>query len=299
MSGPGSRGPGSSGPGSRGTVDYLSNAFGPERAAAWEAAIAAQGLAIKIQRADDDGFTDPDTMVARMDALGIATLIVAASDPETHASGFAFSDVAATFGEVDAMAASHPGRFAALWTVSPERGMAGVGRAEEALADERVVGLYVHTHSHDRPFDHADYFPYYALADRTGVPVVMQAGISGGRMPSEPGRPIGIDRPALYFPDVSFVLSHTGWPWVDEAIAMALKFRNVYLGTASYPPRRWPPALVEFLRHVGRSKVLFGTNFPTVGHRHALGQLGELELDDTVRHGLLEANARGIFGRLP
>lgn len=234
-----------------------------------------------------------------MDALGIATLIVAASDPETHPSGFAFSDVAASFGEVDGLAGRHPGRFAALWTVSPERGMAGVVRAEEALADDRVVGLYVHTHSHDRRFDHADYYPFYTLADGAGVPVVMQAGISGGRMPSESGRPIGIDRPALYFPGVNFVLSHTGWPWVDEAVAMALKFTNVYLGTASYPPRHWPAGLVDFLRHAGRSKVLFGTNFPTVGHRHALGQLGELDLDDTVRHGLLEANARGIFGRLP
>jgi hypothetical protein len=281
-----------------GTVDYLCNAFGPERAAAWDAAIAAQGLALKIQRDPDDGFTGPDEMVQRMDALGIATVIVAASDPETHESGFSFSDVAASFEEAATLARRHPGRFGALWTVAPQRGMAGVRRAEDALAQNWMVGLYVHTHSSDRRFDHADYYPYYALAHAVGVPVVMQAGISGGRMPSEVGRPIGIDRPALYFPDTVFVLSHTGWPWVDEAVAMALKFSNVYLGTASYPPRRWPAAVVDFLRHAGRSKVLFGTNFPTVGHRHALGQVDELGLDDTTRHGLLEANARSVFGRL-
>jgi predicted TIM-barrel fold metal-dependent hydrolase len=286
------------GPVMTGTVDYLCNAFGPERAAAWDAAITAQGLALKIQRAADDSFTDPAAMVARMDALGIATLVVAASDPETSGSGFAFSDVAARFEEADDLARLHPGRFRALWTVSPTLGMTGVRRAEGALRHDWVVGLYVHTHSYDLRFDHADYYPYYALADRTGVPVVMQAGISGGRMPSEAGRPIGIDRPALYFPDVNFVLSHTGWPWTDEAVAMALKFTNVYLGTASYPPRRWPPAVVDFLCHAGRSKVLFGTNFPTVGHRHALDQLGHLGLDDAVRHGLLEGNARAIFGRL-
>jgi uncharacterized protein len=281
-----------------GIVDYLSNSFGPERAAAWDAAIAAQGLTLKVKRAADDSFADADTMVARMDALGIATVVLAASDPEAHSSGFAFSDMAARHEEADDLARHHPGRFAALWTVDPDRGMAGVRRAEEVLAEKWVAGLYVHTHSHDRRFDHADYYPYYALAQHTGVPVVMQAGISGGRMPSECGRPIGIDRPALYFPDVRFVLSHTGWPWVDEAIAMALKFTNVYLGTASYPPRRWPPALVDFLGHAGRSKVLFGTNFPTVGHRHALDQLAGLDLDDAVRQALLEDNARAVFGRL-
>jgi hypothetical protein len=41
-----------------GIVDYLSNAFGPERAAAWDAAIAAQGLTLKVKRAADDSFTD-------------------------------------------------------------------------------------------------------------------------------------------------------------------------------------------------------------------------------------------------
>jgi hypothetical protein len=281
-----------------GTVDYLCNAFWPQRAPAWDAAIAAQGLGIKIERTADDSFTDAPGMVDRMDALGIATVVMAACDPETHDTGFSFSDVAARFEEVADLARRHPGRFACLWSVSPLLGAAGVRRAEDALAHDWVVGLYIHTHSYDRRFDHADYYPFYALADRAGVPVVMQAGISGGRMPSESGRPIGVDRPALYFPDTDFVLSHTGWPWVDEAVAMAGTRANVYLGTASYPPRRWSPVLVDFMRHGGRSKVLFGTNFPTVGHRHALEQLARLELDDATRRDLLEANARRVFRRL-
>ena len=116
--------------------------------------------------------------------------------------------------------------------------------------------------------------------------MVMQAGASGGRLPSECGKPIGIDRPAIYFPDVPFVLSHTGWPWVSEALAMALKFSNVYLGTASFPPAHWSSELVEFLRRPGRRKVVFATNFPTVGHRHAARRSGPL------RRGALPASRR-------
>jgi predicted TIM-barrel fold metal-dependent hydrolase len=121
----------------------------------------------------------------------------------------------------------------------------------------------------------------------------MQAGMSGGTTASECGRPIGIDRPALYFTDTRFVLSHTGYPWVDEAIAMARKSANVFLGTASYPPRRWPAALVEFR---ASHKVVFGTNFPTVGHEQAVTQLRELDIDDD--RALLEGTARQIFTRL-
>src|SRR6266511_2829163 len=128
--------------------------------------------------------------------------------------------------------------------------------------------------------------------------VEMQAGTSGGLLPSECGRPITIDRAALYFRETCFVLSHLGWPWVDEAVAMALKFPNVYLGTAAYPPRHWPAPVREFLRGPGRRKVVFGTNFSTVGHRHALGQIDELDLDADTQRALLGDTARNVFTRL-
>jgi hypothetical protein len=85
---------------------------------------------------------------------------------------------------------------------------------------------------------------------------------------------------------------------VDEAVAMALKFPNVFLGTAAYPPRHWSPAVQNFLRGPGRTKTLFGTNFPTVGHRHALAQLCELALDDSTQCALLGGTARRVFSRL-
>jgi len=282
-----------------GVVDYLCNAFFPERAAAWDAAIAIQGIPLKVRRDDGDSFTDAAGMIARMDELGVDTLVLAAGDERDHGAPAEYHTVTCRWAEAEGLHRQYPGRFFALWAIDPTLGMAGVERAEQALRQEWAAGVYLHTHSFDRPFDHADYYPYYALCATHGVPVVMQAGTSGGLLPSEAGKPIGVDRPALYFRQTPFVLSHTGWPWVEEAIAMALKFPNVYLGTASYPPRHWSPAVTEFARRAGRSKVLFGTNFPTVGHRHALAQLGELHFDDDVVHAVLEGNARRVFTRLP
>jgi predicted TIM-barrel fold metal-dependent hydrolase len=282
-----------------GMVDMLCNAFLPDRQEAWDRAIAGQDLPVKVRRDPEDSFATADAMVARMDELGIATIAVVTSDVHRHGTEFDVSTVTARFEEVEGLVARFPGRFVALWGIEPQLGMAGVTRTEEVLARPWVVGTYLHTHSFDRPFDHPDYYPYYALCDREQVPMVMQAGTSGGRMPSACGQPLGIDRPAIYFPRVDFVLSHTGWPWVTEAVAMALKFSNVYLGTGSYPPAHWPVELVEFLRRPGRRKVVFGTNFPTVGHRHALAQLEDLGLSDEVRSLLMEGNARTIFTRLP
>jgi predicted TIM-barrel fold metal-dependent hydrolase len=126
----------------------------------------------------------------------------------------------------------------------------------------------------------------------------MQAGSSGGILPSECGKPIGIDRPALYFPELRFVLSHTGWPWVAEAIAMAGKHPNVYLGTAAWPPHHWSDALVRFIDGLGRGKSLYGSGFPVGGHRQAFARLAGLTLREPSRRALLEGAARAVFTRL-
>jgi predicted TIM-barrel fold metal-dependent hydrolase len=277
-----------------GAIDYLCNGFLPDRRANWEASASSGSTSVKIRRDPNDSFVDAGTMAARMDDLGIDTLLLPTADLSEHG----FDRNAMRWEEMADLDRRFPGRFAALIVVDPTRGMAGVQEARERLANPWVVGFYIHTHSWDRRFDHPDYYPYYALCAEMDVPIGMQAGTSGGFMPSECGHPIGIDRPAIYFPQTRFVLSHTGWPWVEETIAMALKFPNVYLGTGSYPPRHWGQALRDFIRGPGRRKTIFGTNFPTVGHRHALAQMPELDLPKETLRGLLGDNARRVYTRL-
>ncbi len=283
----------------RGTIDVLCNAFFPDREAVWDAAVVAQRIPLKVRRDPADAFCDGPTMVARMDDTGVATAVIPTGDLHRHGTIVEYDPVAARPEETAALVAQFPGRFAAWWNVNPQLGMAGVARARQMVeANEWIVGLWIHTHSFDRRFDHADYYPYYALASELGVPVAMQAGASGGLMPSECGVPIGIDRPAMYFPDVEFVLSHMGWPWVDETLALAMKLPNVSITTAGFPPAHWPRAVVDFIARPGRRKALFASNFPTVGLRHGLGQLTTLELGDEARSLLLRDNALRIFRRL-
>jgi predicted TIM-barrel fold metal-dependent hydrolase len=280
-----------------GIVDYLCNSFLPDRRALWDASISSSGVPVKVRRDPNDSFAEPEAMVARMDELGIATILMPTCDLEGHGE-HGFDRIATRWKEAEALVRRFPGRFAALMSPDPTKRMAGVREARERLANPWVVGFYIHTHSWDRRFDHPDYYPYYALCSEFDVTMAMQAGTSGGLMPSECGLPVGIDRPAIYFPDVRFVLSHTGWPWVEETIAMALKFPNVYLGTGAYPPRHWGGSLRNFIRGPGRRKTIFGTNFPTVGHRHALSQISELELPEETQRCLLGDNARAAFSRL-
>lgn len=280
-------------------IDYLCNSFTPDKAALWGQAISSQEIPLKVKTDSEEGFCDPPTMVGRFDRLGVTTALIPVGHvSHPHSGPVEFEDVIATLNEVRDLASQYPGRFGALWVIDPREGLDAVREAERVLGEEFVAGLYLHVHSFDKPFDHRDFYPFYDLAARAGVPVVMQAGASGGRSPSECGRPIGIDRPAIYFEGTTFVLSHTGWPWVDEAIAMAEKFHNVYLGTGSWPPHRWSANLVSFIEHGGRRKVLVGSNYPTVGHRQLLERLEEVGLSDEIKSAILFSNAKKVFARI-
>ena len=83
-----------------------------------------------------------------------------------------------------------------------------------------------------------------------------------------------------------------------EAVAMALKFPNVYLGSATWPPRRWAPAFAAFVSGPGRTKTIYGSGFPVTSHADGIAQLRALELGEQTESLVLGATARRIFQRL-
>ena len=52
----------------------------------------------------------------------------------------------------------------------------------------------------------------------------------------------------------------------------------------------------EFLKGHGRKKVLFGTNYPMLGHPRCTGELDALGLDAEAERLFLRENAERVFG---
>ena len=129
------------------------------------------------------------------------------------------------------------------------------------------------------------------------MPFCTQVGHTGPLRPSETGRPIPyIDQVALDFPELVIVCGHVGYPWTEEMVAVARKHENVYIDTSAYTIKRLPDELVRFMKTgTGQRKVLFGTNYPMIGHGHALAGLDELGLDEAARHDFLHGNAERVF----
>src|SRR5271157_1592374 len=120
-----------------GVVDYLCNAFTPDRRAVWDGAIAASGVQVKVRRDEGDGFAEPAVMAGRLEELGVDTVLLPTGDLGRHGTldRFDFEHVAARWEEVAALAERWPGRFAALALIDPELGLGGVRAVRSWLAE--------------------------------------------------------------------------------------------------------------------------------------------------------------------
>jgi predicted TIM-barrel fold metal-dependent hydrolase len=197
--------------------------------------------------------------------------------------------------EVHEVAAQLPGRVHGLFGVNPFDALEGVAHLEKCVKEYGFIGIHVHPHGFDLGPDHAFYFPYYAKCVELGIPAMFSMGHTLDYMPIENGRPAKLDKIALYFPELTIVCTHTGWPWVEEAIAVASKHPNVYLGTSAYSPKVWKPEMIKFINTWGQDKVLWGSDFPLLKHPEALTQLDALELREGPKKKLLYENAMKVF----
>ena len=200
--------------------------------------------------------------------------------------------------EVAGWVEQHPDRFAGVAAADLDRPMEAVRELRRCVEELGFKGLRVIPWLWEVPPTDRRYYPLFAACVDLGVPFFTQVGHTGPLRPSETGRPIPyIDQVAIDFPELVIVAGHIGYPWTEEMIAVARKHANVYIDTSAYVPRRFPAELVEYMKgRGGRKKVLFGTNFPMLGHAQALEGVEELGLDEEARALFLGGNAQRLLG---
>jgi len=197
--------------------------------------------------------------------------------------------------EVAGFVAQGMGRLVGVGSVDIRKPMAAVREIRRCIKQLGFKAIRILPWLWEVPPTDRRFYPVYAECCELGVPFCTQIGHTGPLMPSEVGRPIYLDQVAIDFPELVIVGGHIGYPWTDEAIAVATKHCNVYIDTSAYVCLRYPAALVEYLRGHGRKKVLFGSNYPMITPQRALDGLDSLKLDEDVRALFLHENARRVF----
>lgn len=198
--------------------------------------------------------------------------------------------------EVAAQIAVAPERFRGLAGVDLSNPMEAVRTIRRWVDGRRFVGVRVVPWLWDLPPNDRRYYPVYAACVEAGVPLCTQIGHTGPLKRSEAGRLIPyLEDVLLDFPELVVVGGHVGFPWLDELVSLTVKFPNLYVDTSAYALHRLPPAFVDYMKGVGRGRVMFGTNWPMLSPARCLSGLDGLGLDEADREAFLHGTARRVF----
>lgn len=241
-----------------------------------------------------------EVFLAEMDAAGVQQAVLLPVDC-TSAHGCRI----VTNEQVAELAGANP-RFLGFASVDPsskdapkqlERAIRGLG-----LRGLKLDPALQRFHPDDRRLA----WPLYQACAELGIPMLIHCGLSWSLLgQAKYARPLALEEVAQEFPALPIIVAHFGWPWVEEALLLALKYRNVYLDTSivySGTPRDALRHVLE--RQIGievleRSlphQVLFGSNYPRADIRRSVRGLDALPLSPALREAVARGNAAGLLG---
>lgn len=104
---------------------------------------------------------------------------------------------------------------------------------------------------------------YEACVER-GLPVYFEQSLRSPAAKMEFARPTLLDEVAREFPDLRLVITHLGFPWVEEAVAVLGKHKHVYADVAGLLRHPWLAyrSLLAAYEYDVMDKLMFGSDFP-------------------------------------
>lgn len=125
-----------------------------------------------------------------------------------------------------------PDFFWGFASVDPRKENA-VESLRRAFTEYGLTGLYLNTARLQMYPDDPRLEPLYELCRELDKPIVFQAGLCLERDAlAKYCCPMDFEPVIHRYPDVNMCFAHMGWPWVQEAAALMLKYPNLYANTA-------------------------------------------------------------------
>lgn len=201
------------------------------------------------------------------------------------------------------MVDTHPDVFVGFGSVDPLRGAAAVAGVHEA-ARLGLRGLKFHPPAQRFSPSDRRVYPVWDVAQSLGLPVLVHTGFTalgagmpgGGGIELAYGDPMALDRVAVDFPDLTIVLAHPSWPWVEHGIAVARHKENVWLELSGWSPKLFPDSLRDAIRGPLADRSLFGSDFPFLTPDKWLADFDALGFPDDVSRKIVHDNAVRLLG---
>ena len=228
--------------------------------------------------------TAVDELLAAMDAFGINKALVPISFDDTLS--------------IEAVT-SHPDRLLGCISADPNLGAEGIRRIRRAKTEVGAVavGFFPCGCVPIVAINDPAVYPVYATCEELGMPVFVNVGVPGPRVPMHAQRVEHLDEVMYDFPELRVVMRHGGEPWDDLAVKLMLKWPNLYYSTSAFAPKHYPKSILDYANTRGADKVIYAGYYPYgLTLERSFAELGDLPLNERVWPKFLRGNAEHVLG---
>jgi len=224
---------------------------------------------------------------------------VAVTLAEMDRFGIAVGLVGLAGSVVDRALSEHPDRFAAnLEALDPNDITGAVRRIRDAHAERgiKAVTTFPAGCNPQVPVSDRRYYPVYQTCIDLDLPIVVNAGIAGPRVPSACQDVMHFDQVCYDFPELRIVMRHGAEPWEELAVKLMLKWPGLYYMTSAFAPKYYPKAIIDYANTRGADKILYAGYFPmALTLERIFSELADVPLRDHVWPKFLRDNAMRVF----
>jgi predicted TIM-barrel fold metal-dependent hydrolase len=202
------------------------------------------------------------------------------------------------------LARRHPDQFIGFGSVDPHMGKAAAREARRCVEELGLRGFKFHPITQRFEANDPQFYPLWQTIADLGVPALFHTGQTGvgARTPGQSGLKNKYGRPYPYFddlaadfPNLTIIMAHPSFPWVDEQLSIANLKSNVYIDLSGWSPRYFTPNMVQYCNTLIKDKALYGSDFPAITPDRWLRDFEQAAFTDEVRPKILLENAQALL----
>ena len=194
---------------------------------------------------------------------------------------------------------NYPDRFIFDFPVDPNQGMDAVRAIRRAHTEFGIssVSVFPCGCNPQVPIDDRKMWLIYGTCCEPGLPILVNVGVPGPRIPMAPQKVELVDEVCYHFPELKFVMRHGGEPWDELAIKLMLKWPNLYYSTSAFAPKHYPKSIIRYMNSRGADKIMYAGYYPQgLSLERIFEDLPNVPIkNDEIWVKFLSDNARQLF----
>ena len=206
---------------------------------------------------------------------------------------------------VASISRQYPDTFIGFGSVDPWMGKLAVKEVERAGKELGMKGIkFIPMTQEFYPNDRR-FYPIYEKIAELGMIAMFHTGTTGvgAGLPGGGGvhlkytKPIPyIDDVAADLPELTIVMAHQAFPWVEEQLAVLVHKPNVYMDISGWSPKYFNPLLIQYASTLIKHKVLFGSDYPALTPERRVRDFEGAPFWDEARPLIMLENAKKVLG---